>query len=219
MWGAASSPHVDTPESLQEHTRTRPPPPTAAALSGSGMAVLPLPWQIRPLERAGGQGCPSAPVFVPQLGLVSRVLTAVHWFPLHVPRGSQAPPQSSSALSPERLCLWILAILFSPTFSSLLFPNCFWPPGSFRQHFPTPAQRVDPEQLCQVLQDPGTHQQHPPSHHSTPWCALRQPQICLQSLLYPQGSASPTHPCLPGWQSHACPAISSQSKPFLPPHC
>lgn len=198
--GCASSPPMDTLEPLQEHTRTRPPPATAAALSCSGMAV---PRQIRALERGGGQGCPSAPGFVPQLGLISRVLPVLHWFPLHVLCGFQTPPQSSPGLSPESFCLWILAILFSPTFSSLVFHDCFCPPGSFRQRCPGPAQRADPDKPCWVLQgawDAPAAPTHPSFH---PWCVLRQLQTSLQNLPCHQGSASPPHPHLPGWQSHA----------------
>lgn len=110
------------------------PATAAAALSCSGMAIPRLPRQIRPLERGGGQGCPSAPVFVPQLGLVSPVLTVVHWFPLHVPCGFQTPPRSSSGLSPERF--WILAILFP---SHLFFPplsQLFLPPQAHSKSRP-----------------------------------------------------------------------------------
>lgn len=116
-------------------TRTRPSLPTAAALSCSGMAIPRLPWQIRPLERGGGQGCPSAAVFVPQLGLISPVLTVVHWFPLHVPCRFQTPPQSSSGLSPESF-----AFGFWPSFPLHPHTHLFFPPLSQQFLPPRPIQ-------------------------------------------------------------------------------
>lgn len=126
MWGAAGSPSTQTPPGS---------PPAACQDKATpclqqGRRVIQgwpfywLWWQIRPLERGGGQGCPSAPVFVHQLGLISSVLTVVHWFPLHVPRGFQTPSQSSSAPSPESSCLWTQAIFFS------LFLSFSSPPAS-----------------------------------------------------------------------------------------
>lgn len=146
-----------------------------------------FPWQIRPLERGCGQGCPSALVFVPQLGLISPVLTVVHWFPLHVPRGLQTPPRSSSGLPPESLCLWILVILLPPPFLPSSFPMVFGPPGSFRQHCPGPAQRADPDQGT-----PGMHQQHPPTHHFTPACSQTAPDLSAEPPLPPGQDFSPT---------------------------
>lgn len=109
MWDAASSPSARAPPES---------PPVACQDKAtprlqrrrSVIQGRPFSWQIRPLERGGGQGCPSAPVFVHQLGLISRVLTLVHWFPLHVPRGFQTPLQNSSAPPPESSCLWTQAI-------------------------------------------------------------------------------------------------------------
>lgn len=73
--------------------------------------------------------------FCPSIRLRRAALPALHWFPLHVPHGSQAPALSSSAPSPESLRLWIWAILFY--FFSPLFP--------FFQTLlsPGPAQRGD----------------------------------------------------------------------------
>lgn len=74
--------------------------------------------------------------FCPSIRLRRAALPALHWFPLHVPHGSQAPALNSSAPSPKSPRLWIWAILFFfsifPVFQS-----------SARLPSPGPTQRGD----------------------------------------------------------------------------
>lgn len=166
MWDAAGSPSARTPPRVPFSSMPGQATPRLQQrhLVIQGWPFSWLRWQIRPLKRGGGQGCPSAPVFVHQLGLISSVLTVVHWFPLHVPHGFQTPSQNSSVPSPESSCLWTQAIFFPPF--SFFSPPVFFPPGSFKQHSPGPAQRADPGWPClgthQVLQDDQDGHQHPP---------------------------------------------------------
>jgi len=211
MWDAAGSPSAWTPPGSPPATcrdKARPHPQRQRSVI-QGWPFSWLWWQIRPQERGGRQGCPSAPVFVHQLGLISSVLTVVHWFPLHVPRAFQTPSQNSSVLSPESSCLWTHAILgFSPFLPP---PPSFCPPSSFKLCSPGPAQRVDPGQPCwgthRVPGDAQNGHQHPPiissaglSSDSSKPLYRTSPASCLA------GRAA-LHPHPPGWQSHTSSAI------------
>lgn len=210
--GCCQLPARATLPPLQEHTRTRPPLPTAAALSCSGLAVPWLPWQIRALERGGGQGCPSAPLFVPQLGLISPCSL---WF-----IGFRFTFRVVSRHH-HRAALGCLLRAFAFGFWPSFFPSPFLPPlsplfvpsSSFRQHCPGPVQGADPDQACQELQDAPAAPTHPSFH---PQSVLRQLQTSLQNLLYHQGTASPhLHVSLAGKATLPLPfaPVPNHSKP------
>lgn len=145
--GCCQLPARDTLPSLQEHTRTRPPLPTAATLSCSGMAIPWLPWQIRALERGGGQGCPSAPLFVPQLGLISPCSLWFIGFRFTFRVVSRHHHRAALAVSRELLPL-DSGHPFPLTFSSSSFPTVC-APQLVQAALPWAAQRADPDQVCQ----------------------------------------------------------------------
>ena len=173
----APPPHGHPLGLLQQHARTSDAPrPQQRRSVIQGWPFSWLWWQIRPLERGGGQGCPSAPVFVHQLGLISNVFTVVHWFPLHVPHGFQTPSQNSSAPSPETSCLWSQAIFF-PLFFPSHSPPFFFPLGSFQQGSPgQPCWGT-----CQVLQDDQGGHRHPPIVSSTDVFSDSSKPLCRTS--------------------------------------
>lgn len=82
------------------------------------------------------QGHLSAPRFVSQLGSTSSMLTALHWFPLHISQSFQSSSQSSSKISISRepfysdLGHFILLVFFL-----ILSPN------PFELSSPGPGQR------------------------------------------------------------------------------
>lgn len=217
MWDAAGSPSARTPPgsvpAACQDDATRRPQRQHSVIQGWPFSRL--RWQIRPLERGGGQGCPSAPVFVHQLGLISSVLTVVHWFPLHVPHSFQTPLQNSSALSLESSCLWTQAIsthTHTHPPLPLFFPlPCFLLPQLVQTALPQASSKSRPWPAM-----PGHTQDaagcpgwlSAPTHHFICLCPLSQLKTSLQNFLCShQSSRFPQHPHPHSWQRHASPAI------------
>lgn len=125
------------------------------------------------------------------------MLTVVHWFPLHVPRGFQTPSQNSSALSLESSCLWTQAIFFP----------CF-PPHPQAHSNSTHLGQLKESTLANHTRARARGCRVPSTH------PLFHPLVCSQTIQNlsasrpsHQGSSSPPHPHAPGWEIHTSPAI------------
>lgn len=131
--------------------------------------------------------------FCPSIRLRRAALPALHWFPLHVPHGSQAPALSSSAPSPESLRLWIWAILFY-----------FFPPFS---HFSRRSPHLG------QLRGEMWHQPYSGSCQLSPLLTA-SPQTCVTPATFPAAleSSSP-QPAFLHLPQHLCMGTSTTHPP------